>query len=198
MLARSVFLEALAAARTKEVVVTTMSAVRPWAEYSESELDFASADSAMGHAADFALGIALARPERRVMCLNGDGSMLMSLGSLATIVTLAPGNFILCVLENGTYEITGNQQIPGAGIMDLSEVARAVGFGSVVRFTKEDAVTTSVREMLALPGPVFASVPVRPESEGPISRHEKEKAAYLKDSLAVSARRLKRTLARSK
>ena len=68
---------------TDEVVVTTMSVTRPWGRLSSHDLDFASADSAMGHAADLALGIALARPDRTVVCLNGDGSMLMSLGTKA-------------------------------------------------------------------------------------------------------------------
>ncbi|HCK60195.1 MAG TPA: thiamine pyrophosphate-binding protein, partial [Gemmatimonadetes bacterium] len=63
-----------------------MSVVRPWGILSDSDLDFASADSAMGHAADLALGLALAQPARKVVCVNGDGSMLMSLGTLATVV----------------------------------------------------------------------------------------------------------------
>ena len=69
----------LARYRTNEAVVTTMSVVRPWGILSDSDLDFASADSAMGHAADLALGLALAQPARKVVCVNGDGSMLMSL-----------------------------------------------------------------------------------------------------------------------
>jgi len=58
---------------------------------SHVDLDFASADSAMGHTADLALGIALARPERKVICLNGDGSMLMTLGTLVTAARQRPG-----------------------------------------------------------------------------------------------------------
>ena len=87
----------LARRRTDEVVVATMSVVRPWGLLSDSALDFASADSAMGHAADLALGIAMARPERRVLCLNGDGSMLMSLGTLATVVEAGVQNLALIV-----------------------------------------------------------------------------------------------------
>ena len=82
---RAQLLGPLAERRTDEVVVTTMGVTRPWGRISDSDLDFASADSAMGHAADLALGIALARPDRTVICLNGDGSMLMTLGTLATI-----------------------------------------------------------------------------------------------------------------
>ena len=96
----------LARYRTNEAVVTTMSVVRPWGILSDSDLDFASADSAMGHAADLALGLALAQPARKVVCVNGDGSMLMSLGTLATVVGSAAENFILIVCDNGEYEIT--------------------------------------------------------------------------------------------
>jgi thiamine pyrophosphate-dependent acetolactate synthase large subunit-like protein len=101
--------------RTDEVVVTTMSVTRPWGRLSSHELDFASADSAMGHAADLALGVALARPDKRVLCLNGDGSMLMTLGTLATAAGSGARNYVLVVVENGSYEITGHQPIPGHG-----------------------------------------------------------------------------------
>ena len=74
---RAQLLGPLGEVRTNEAVVTTMSVTRAWGRISDSDLDFASADSAMGHAADLALGIALAQPDRTVVCLNGDGSMLM-------------------------------------------------------------------------------------------------------------------------
>ena len=62
MLTKQELLQPLASLRTDEVVVTTMGVVRPWSRFSDSPLDFASADSAMGHVADLALGIALAQP----------------------------------------------------------------------------------------------------------------------------------------
>ena len=121
-------LEPLAKRRTNGVVVTTMSTVRPWGRLSDHGLDFASADSAMGHAADLALGIALALPERKVICLNGDGSMLMTLGTLATIVGSGAQNLILFVVDNGRFEITGSQPVAGAGLTDFAAFARAAGF----------------------------------------------------------------------
>jgi sulfopyruvate decarboxylase subunit beta len=81
VLSKDELLLPLAESRTDEVVVTCMGVTRPWGRISNHDLDYASADSAMGHTADLALGIALAQPERRVLCLNGDGSMLMTLGS---------------------------------------------------------------------------------------------------------------------
>ena len=100
MLTKDQLLQPLARIRKDEVVVTTMGIVRPWEKCSQSALDFASADSAMGHAADLALEIALAQPQRKVICLNGDGSMLMTLEFLVTAVESRARNFILFVVQN--------------------------------------------------------------------------------------------------
>ena len=103
MLDKYTCLKKLAAQRTDEVVVTTMSVAMPWAEHADGPLDFAHVESAMGHAADFALGLAIAQPERRVLCLNGDGSTLMSLGVLVTLAQRPAPNLTLVITENGTY-----------------------------------------------------------------------------------------------
>ena len=104
MLDRYDCLRKLAARRGEgDVVVTTMSVAMPWASLSDGPLDFAHVDSAMGHAADLALGIAMAQRRRSVWCLNGDGSMLMSLGTLVTIVESGVQNLVLFVMNNGGY-----------------------------------------------------------------------------------------------
>ena len=187
-------LRPLARRRGQAVVVTTMGTVRPWARLSDHPLDFASADSAMGHAADFALGVALAQPQRKVVCLNGDGSMLMSLGTLVTIVASGAANLVLFVLENDTYELTGNQAIPGAGRVDFPAMARAAGFTRVHAFEDPAAYEGTLAAILDGPGPVFVSVRVEPGAEGPLGRGPREAAAYLRPSLAESARRLRRAL----
>ncbi|MDP2957122.1 MAG: thiamine pyrophosphate-dependent enzyme [Longimicrobiales bacterium] len=195
MLTRAQLLEPLAAHRTDEVVVTTMSVTRPWGRLSSHDLDFASADSAMGHTADLALGVALARPDRRVVCLNGDGSMLMSLGTLAVIVGTEARNLLLILVENGSYEITGNQPIPGGGRVDFAAMARAAGFPRVYRFDDPAAWAAAVPDLIRTPGPTFVQAIVEPTSEGPISRKPAEEARYLKVSLAVWARSFRSALA---
>lgn len=182
----------LARLRTDEIVVTTMGVVRPWATLSDSDLDLASADSAMGHAADLALGIALARPDRRVWCLNGDGSMLMTLGTLATIIASNVTNLVLVVVDNGTFEITGNQPVPAAGRADYAALARAAGFEQA-HFV-EDAGTwdASASAIVTGPGPVFVHARVVPGDQGPITRGDHEEAPYLKVSLRESARIVRR------
>lgn len=195
MMTKDQLLAPLARLRGGHVVVTTMGTVRPWARHSESPLDFASADSAMGHAADFALGVALARPDRTVVCLNGDGSMLMSLGTLATIVASGAANLVLFVVENRTYEVTGNQEVPAAGRTDFAALARAAGFPRAVRFTDAQAYAAALPELLAGDGPVCVVAAVEPGNEGPLGRGPRQAEAYLKTSLAESVRALRRALA---
>jgi thiamine pyrophosphate-dependent acetolactate synthase large subunit-like protein len=195
VLTRAELLGPLAAHRTDEVVVTTMSVTRPWGRLSSHDLDFASADSAMGHTADLALGIALARPDRRVVCLNGDGSMLMTLGTLVTVVGSGATNYLLVVVANGSYEITGHQPIPGGEAVDFAALARAAGFPRVFRFDDPEAWKSAVPDLLRTPGPTFAVVAVDRTSEGPISRRAAEEARYLKVSLAEWSRTLRAALA---
>jgi len=195
MLTTTELLEPLARMRTDEVVVTTMSVTRPWGRLSDHDLDFASADSAMGHAADLALGIALARPDRKVLCLNGDGSMLMTLGTLATVTDASPSNLTLFVVDNGTFEITGNQPVAGWGHIDFAALARAAGFVSVFRFEEVGEYERVLPDVLAAPGPTFVHALVGPGSQGPISRSPAEEARYLKTSLAEWSRTLKGALA---
>ena len=73
----------------------------------------------MGLAFPIALGVALAQPKRRVFALEGDGSLLMQLGCLSTIATLAPKNLTMIVMDNGIYQITGAQPTPAAAVADL-------------------------------------------------------------------------------
>jgi thiamine pyrophosphate-dependent acetolactate synthase large subunit-like protein len=198
VLTRTQLLEPLARHRTDQVVVTTMSVTRPWGRISDHDLDFASADSAMGHAADLALGVALARPDRTVVCLNGDGSMLMSLGTLATITGTGVTNLVLFVVDNGTFEITGNQPVPAAGRLDYAALARAAGFPCAFRFDDASAYADAVPELLATAGPTLVHVVVAPGSEGPISRGDAEHARYLKTSLAEWSRSFRAALAGSR
>ena len=81
----------------------------------------------MGLASSIGLGLALARPEIRVFVLDGDGSLLMNLGSLATIGLLRPANLVLVVMDNEEYATTGGQKTPTAHGADLDAAARAMG-----------------------------------------------------------------------
>jgi sulfopyruvate decarboxylase subunit beta len=165
--------EALAALRRArgddDVVITTMAAAKIWMEMGTHPMDFVFVPSCMGHATSIGLGIALAQPKRRVIVCNGDGSMLMSLGSLVTITAAAPSNLVVIVLDNGMYEVTGAEPTPGSAegrasgrAVDFTAIARGSGFESVHHFSRADDWATNVERVLASKGPVFAALEIQP------------------------------------
>ena len=118
---------------------------------------------AMGQAAPFSLGVAIAQPERRVVLVTGDGELLMSLGMLATIGNRAPANLALVVLDNETYAETGGQPTATAGKTDLEAIARACGFESTIKISEEQEVEALRKLVTECPGPVFANVKIQVE-----------------------------------
>ena len=105
----------------------------------------------MGLASSIALGLALARPDLRIFVLDGDGSLLMNLGSLATIGLLQPANLVLVVMDNEEYATTGGQKTPTALGADLEAAARAMGIADSITVHTED----EMRAALASPGATF-------------------------------------------
>jgi len=180
-------LKKLAARRgARDAVVTTMSVSMPWAELSDTALDFAHVDSAMGHGADFAYGLALAQPDRRILCLNGDGSTLMCLGTLVTITGKPVPNFTLIITENGTYEVTGNQPVPGAGSVDFAGLSRAAGISQVHTLETEAEFDAKLDLHFTAPGPaVFVWRIARADEPVPKpARPIRERAHTLRAALA--------------
>lgn len=156
-------LETLGDVRTNEIVVATMGSAREWPKHSQHPLDFQYLPSAMGHAPMVALGLALAQPERHVVCLNGDGCMLMGLSSLVSIVAAGAKNLTLIVFDNGLYEVTGGQPTaaaayPAVQSCDFTGFARAAGFATSMLF--DDAATwkSAAAEVLRMPGPRFVQI----------------------------------------
>jgi thiamine pyrophosphate-dependent acetolactate synthase large subunit-like protein len=148
-------LEVLAARRGAHVVVTTMSAVALWPQLSDGPLDFAYLPSSMSQGPALGLGLALARPGRGVVVVNGDGCMLMSLGSLVTLAN-HPAELYLLILDNGLYEVTGGQPTAGTGRVDFAGMARAAGISRVYAFDRIEDWRNGAAEVLAGPGPVVA------------------------------------------
>jgi phosphonopyruvate decarboxylase len=146
----------------RDVVVTTMTPARDWMLLPQSPLDVVLVPSAMGHATSIGLGIALAQPSRKVIVCNGDGSMVMNLGSLVSIVASGAANISVLVFENGTYEVTGSQPVPAAATTDFVSIARGAGFRSVFSFETVDAWQADIANVLATPGPVFVLLKVEP------------------------------------
>lgn len=120
--------------------------------------------------------------------------MLMTLGTLATAVQSGAHNLVLFVMENRSYEITGNQKIPAAEKLDFPTIAKAVGFPHAFECTTEAQLETTIDLALSVRGPVLVSFAVAQGNQGPISRGPHEEAGYLKISLAESARQLREHL----
>ncbi|MDF2782477.1 MAG: aldehyde dehydrogenase [Geminicoccaceae bacterium] len=118
---------------------------------------------AMGGAAMIGLGLALARPERRVLVITGDGEQLMALGSLATIAVQRPANLALVVLDNERYGETGMQATHTAQGVDLARIAAAAGFpvAGTIRAPEELEAARPVIRTGA--GPIFYAIKVRAE-----------------------------------
>jgi sulfopyruvate decarboxylase subunit beta len=155
-------LTVLAEQRRDQVVIATMGAEREWLHLSQHTRDFFYVPSSMGQAPTLGLGLALARPDLRVLVLNGDGCMLMNLGCLVTIADQAPANYALVVFSNGVYEVTGAQPLAGAGRIDFSLLARDAGWGQSHRATDIDGWKAILPVVLHGTGPVFTELVVQP------------------------------------
>ena len=83
--------------------------------------------ASMGLTIPIGLGVAIAQPQRHVVALEGDGSLLMQLGCLSTVAMLKPKNFTMVLWDNGIYQITGSQPTPAAGHADFVAIARGLG-----------------------------------------------------------------------
>jgi phosphonopyruvate decarboxylase len=159
---RQAAIAALVAARGDAISIATEQAIGAWraavpqpANEIPDHLDIVGC---MGSASTIGLGIALARPERKVIVIDGDGSLLMQLGSLVTIAGAAPPNLYHLVLENGVYETSGGQPLPGAGRFSLCELARAAGYAHAVQVDDAGAFAAALADLLGRRGPVFVSV----------------------------------------
>jgi thiamine pyrophosphate-dependent acetolactate synthase large subunit-like protein len=112
----------------------------------------------MGLAFPIALGVALAQPKRRVFALEGDGSLLMQLGSLTTIATLAPKNLTMIIMDNGVYQITGAQPTPAAAVADLVAIAVASGLTNSAWAADEEDFERLIEQSMSSTGPTLIGI----------------------------------------
>lgn len=127
----------------------------------------------MGAPVGMGLGLALAQPSKRVLVITGDGDMLMSLGTLATVATQQPDNLALCVLDNEKFGETGNQAThtsprnngptdSGAGA-DLAMIAKGCGIANIGTVREAGQVAQLVKDLRTAKGPIFRVVKVMVE-----------------------------------
>lgn len=100
----------------------------------------------MGLSSSIALGLALSKPEKKIWCIDGDGSMLMNLGSLSTIGNTNPTNLTLIVIDNGSYGSTGDQKTHTSNKTKLEVIARGAGFESITVIDKLDDITPVLKD----------------------------------------------------
>lgn len=107
----------------------------------------------MGLAVPIALGVALAQPQRKVIALEGDGSILMQLGCLGTVAARAQKNLAIIIMDNGAYQITGGQKTVTDQCVDLVAVAKASGLAQSAWAADESAFEELVSLSLKEDGP---------------------------------------------
>jgi phosphonopyruvate decarboxylase len=182
---RSDCLEALARHVTDaDIVLPVYSSAFDWIDIRPHPLNYLS-HGAMGLASSHALG----RPDKRVIVLDGDGSLLMNLGSLVTIAAAAPPNLFHFVCHNGTYEANGGHPIPGRDVIDFPGFARAAGYRVVHDFSDLRIFEQQIAAVLAETGPVFADLKIT--ASGPQQRdysrlHGPHVRKAFKDALMAS------------
>lgn len=118
----------------------------------------------MGMAAAIGLGVALNKPQKKVVVLDGDGNVLMGLGTLATVGALKPKNFIHVVLDNEVYGSGGNQP-SYSRVVKLDQIARAAGYVNVERVREREDLTYEFKDMLGKDGPSLLLVKVTEQVE---------------------------------
>ena len=148
--------------RKGDIVLTTETSIGAWADVTDDEtLDLPI--PAMSKGSSMALGVALARPDRRVIVWDGDGCLLMNLGTLVTIAGQAPSNLYHIVLDNGMYAMTGGQPVPNVENVSYTGLAQAAGYAKAFEFDDLEEWTTRIGEVLSEQGPVLIVMKTVPE-----------------------------------
>jgi phosphonopyruvate decarboxylase len=163
MMWRTDCLKEIAKLRGDALVVAVYSTAFEWIGISPHPLNFLSV-GAMGQASSSALGFAIGLPDRRIIVLDGDGSLLMNLGTLVTIAAVTPTNLVHFVFHNGCYEANGSLPIPNQQV-DFAGIARSAGIRSCHTIHDLADFKSQLPSLLATPGPVFADLWVEQGTE---------------------------------
>lgn len=154
-----------AALGEKDCIVSTTGMIsRELFEYRAAmnqghERDFLTVGS-MGHASQIALGIALAQPERRVWCFDGDGAAIMHMGSMAIVANKAPKHYVHVVFNNGAHDSVGGQPTVGLEI-DLPAIAKAVGYKATYSVDNKVDLEAVLNKVNAFESPALLEVKVK-------------------------------------
>jgi len=150
-------LRAIHTARGNAICIPTMTTAPAWRDIAPDDLS-AGCVGFMGGASSLGLGLALARPERRVFVFDGDGSLLMQLGSLATIAGARPRNLVHLLFKNGVYHTSGAQEIPGGLTVDFVTMARGAGYRAAFAIGELDELERRLPSLLKDDGPILVEL----------------------------------------
>ena len=147
----------LSETRGDAIVVNTMTPSRYWKDITDNpDYDLPIAGG-MGKASSMALGLALSQPDKKIWCMDGDGSLLMNLGTLVTIAGQGPTNLVHFVFDDEAYQTTGGQPVPGAGIYDFKTLAQGAGYPRAHLFDDLEHFKTDLPTVLQDDGPIMSS-----------------------------------------
>ena len=150
-------LRAIAAIRGNAVCVPTMTTAPAWRDLAPDDLSV-TCTGFMGGASSLGLGLALARPERKVLVFDGDGSLLMQLGSLATIAGARPRNLVHFLFKNGVYHTSGAQETPGGLTVNFVVMAKGAGYRDAYAVDDLGELRRRLPRIMAEDGPVLVEL----------------------------------------
>jgi thiamine pyrophosphate-dependent acetolactate synthase large subunit-like protein len=157
-------LELIAKYRGDAIVVPGRGG-RHWINISEGPMDVPLGDPAMGGHCGFAFGLAMALPQRRVILIDSEGDLQMSLSVLMTVAEQKPANFYHFMLDNECYGTTGGQPVPNAKNVQYDLIAKGAGYPRSFAFDELGAFEKALPDILEQKGPVFVAMKVEPEVE---------------------------------
>ena len=150
------------------IVIAVYGTAVDWHALRPHPLNYFSV-GAMGLAAAHGLGLALGRPDKRVIVIDGDGSLIMALGTLTTVAGAAPKNFVHVLWENGVYQANGGHPLPARGKTDYAGLALAAGYRAAHSFEDSGNFTQQIAGLLTQEGPVFIDLKIDP---GPVKKRD--------------------------
>lgn len=150
----------------RDIVVAVYQTNFDWMALNPRPLNYVAV-GAMGQASSHGLGLALANPDRRVFVFDGDGSLLMNLGTLVTIAGAGVQNLHHFVFQNHMYEVNGAQPLPGNGPIDFAGMARAAGYSETRSFGDLDQFKSDLPHIMATDGPQFVALDIVPGEHHP-------------------------------
>ena len=165
-------LRVIAAQRGDAIVVPTMTTAPAWRTIAPGDLSVTCVGF-MGGASSLGLGLALARPDRRVLVLDGDGSLLMQLGSLATVAGAAPRNLVHFLFKNGVYHTSGAQAIPGGLSVDFVMMAKGAGYRAAFAVDELEDLKRRLPQIMTAEGPLFVELHTGLAEQTPMTVRER-------------------------